>query len=89
MKKMCPWYKRAACSVDSLDYNYEKYKYVRHDCPKNVNDKCEIIPRKPKMVKVKARCRFNALQGMWADTWNTEGIPCTILIDRKYLKGAK
>lgn len=42
-KKMCPWYKRAACSV--IEYNYDKYKYVRHDCPKNVNDKCEIIEK--------------------------------------------
>ena len=44
-KKMCPWYKRAACSVDHTEYNYDKYKYVRHDCPKNVNDKCEIIEK--------------------------------------------
>lgn len=44
-KKMCPWYKRAACSVDHTEYNYDKYKYVRHDCPKNVNDKCEIVEK--------------------------------------------
>ena len=44
-KKMCPWHKRAACSVDHTEYNYDKYKYIRHACPKNVNDKCEVIEK--------------------------------------------
>jgi len=56
-------------------------------CPKNTNSRCEIVPKKPKMVKVKA----------WANRYRTSiivstrkddlfNIPCTILIAEKHLK---
>ena len=60
-------------------------------CPSNTNSNCEIIPRKPKMVKVKIFVRvsdygnilgFSQIKG---ENW----LPCTAIMPRKYLKGAK
>ena len=60
--------------------------------PKDKND-CTMYVRKetkPKMKRIKEWGHINALQGIWADTWNTRGeFPCTILIDTKYLKEKK
>lgn len=63
-------------------------------CPKNTNDKCEIIPKKPKMVRVKAWAYRGENEGE-TPGWHCvpeeyEGsvplVPCTILISEKYLR---
>jgi hypothetical protein len=60
---------------------------------------CEIITRKPKMVKVKGWAWMDRAGKKVAAATTTyknmeylgvyDGFPCTILIDRKYLKGGK
>lgn len=67
----------------------------RFHCPANTNAKCEIIPKKPRVIRVKAWIRvvkedpqWNKCPLRWAATkqcgeYNT---PCTILIDQKYLR---
>ena len=65
----CRYWKRAACSVDQTDYNYEKYKYARHDCPKGVDKNCNVVKR-DKVIK--AHCSGRALDCL------ENGIPCFI-----------
>lgn len=91
-KKMCPYW-----DISPRGKNYDVDKCRCGKCPKNTNAICEIIPKKPKMVRVKA----------WADV-SKEGIlfgafperfifpseksgyrPCTVLIEAKWLKERK
>lgn len=62
----------------------------RFHCPANTNDKCEIIPKKPRVVRVRAWARNTPSWGWIAEQERvsrlTEYIPCTILIDQKYLR---
>jgi hypothetical protein len=86
MKKMCEnWVK-----------NCDKYCLYPNSniCPKNTNAKCEIIAKKKKMVRVKAWACVDKEYGrifvsMKRNTYLDYTKPCTIIIDRKYLKGAK
>lgn len=84
-KKMCQW-------IDRCFYRHNRTMLVdKSVCPKGVNDKCELIPAKPKVRRVKA----------WAIIWDGLPIaayktkrplcsaPCTITIAAKYLKPAK
>lgn len=86
MKKMCKWFGKGSCSVSFGDKGYSKYKKVYRDCPKNVNDKCQITESRYK--KIKARFVIDKNGEIWASPWNMpdDGYPCTILIDKKYLK---
>lgn len=63
-------------------------------CPKGANDKCEIIPKKPRVVRVKAwvslveslrtgKCRISDFSLTYAFPCV---VPVTILIDEKYLR---
>ena len=80
MAKMCPYIE----NCKSLGY---KYKSSVKACA-GKNNKCQIIPRREKMVRVKAWARWSIYGEMSAVTGNYEDntIPCTILIAAKYLK---
>ena len=80
MAKMCKHY-------NCLDGMGGKTK-----CPKNTNDDCQIIPRREKMVRVKAwgyfctiTGRLNAMDKL-GERKMKDYFPVTILIDEKYLK---
>jgi len=84
----CKWWRKASCSASFYDRGYRKiYGDRTVKCPKNTDDNCNI---KPKTVKIKAYT-CDCVQGQHFMTWisNSETInckiPCTILIDRKYL----
>lgn len=47
----CKHWKKAACSVDSDDKNYEKYAKKTGNCPKNADNNCNIIIRNPYIAK--------------------------------------
>jgi len=84
-KKMCRWFNRIyapACC------------YGSHQCPRNTNDRCEIIPPKKKDVVVKARVTIDNNGEMWASPWclPEDGVPCTIHIkaaDYAKIRGSK
>ena len=86
----CPYWHKAACSVDHTHKDYAKYRNVHRNCPKNVGRDCNIVP---KMVKVKGEAWINYKTGEingvkakkeWAMFLGKQ-VPCTILIDEKYL----
>lgn len=83
-KKKCPYW------AISPTVTGRPNAYCGICCPKNTNDRCEIIPKKPRMVRVKAwfiidNGGIEVYQGKWDK--NTLGTkPCTILIDKKYLR---
>lgn len=84
MKKMCKWDRKCVYA--------DEYGFVRfHVCPKNTNSKCEIISPKPKYKRIKAWARWRIDGEMFAvtDKYEDNTIPCTILIEAKYLKGRK
>ena len=95
MKKMCGLYDKY---VSLAENRRECLVICGETCPSNTNSKCEIIPRKPRIVTVAAWARMdeesgcdiiyatNVLPKHFAGAYDT---PCTILIQRKYLKGAK
>jgi hypothetical protein len=68
----------------------------RFHCPANTNSKCEIIPKKPKAKykRVKAFCyKSTVSKGYIAWEKPTQSpaqdkgwLPCTILIEARYLK---
>ena len=92
MAKMCPYIE----NCKSLGY---KYKSSVKACA-GKNNKCQIIPRREKMVRVKAWCvvrdsNTGEIDGCF-ESGNTPPkhfssayVPCTILIAAKYLKGGK
>ena len=63
-------------------------------CPRNTNSRCEIVPKKLKMVRVLGTMALWA-NGTLVVYTNKKvdkeafGAPCTILIEAKYLKGRK
>jgi len=63
--------------------------------PNNVNSKCEIIPPKPKVVKIKCYAYIGSITGtiMVSNVAPySQRVPCVAYIkeaDVKYLKGAK
>lgn len=66
----------------------------RFHCPANTNSNCEIIPKKPRVVRVKAWAYRGENEGE-TPGWHCvpeeyEGsvplVPCTILISEKYLR---
>lgn len=65
----------------------------RFHCPANTNDKCEIIPKRPRMARVKAALTHIPKVGAETQMVSIDPkavkagwIPCTILIDKKYLR---
>ena len=92
MAKMCKYWKKASCSVDRQDDGYEKYwnRYV--NCPKNTDDKCQII-EKDKVIKAWAKFdRFGRFDGAHYCKKRDYNVICTITIkakDWKKLKEAK
>jgi hypothetical protein len=87
-KKMCRYWKPRDKDYCSGEARRVKQSYM---CPKGTNSNCEIITRKPKMVKVEIFVRvsdygnilgFSQIKG---DNW----LPCTAIMPRKYLKGSK
>ena len=87
----CKYYDKKGYKVldGQLTSHCRKPKKVRV-CPKDMDFDCNIKKPKPKLVRIKAWGRRNCLQGIWADTWNTGlGFPCTILVEKKHLKGEK
>ncbi len=91
-KKMYKWVGKG-CSGEGYKGMLEPS--LQKGCPKNTNSKCEIV--EPKMVKIKAWAGFWGIPGsiaggIYANTLNhgnAKKFPCTILIDKKYLKGRK
>ena len=84
MAKMCPYIE----NCKSLGY---KYKSSVKACA-GKNNKCQIIPRREKMVRVKAwgyfctiTGRLNAMDKL-GERKMKDYFPVTILIDEKYLK---
>ena len=84
-KKMCKHFKTCSARYSVCPQN-EKYKMCQ-----GKNSKCEIITRKPKMVKIKAFVSITDGFPDWISEkpFDTCVIPCSIIIDKKYLKGAK
>jgi len=103
MKKMCPKYIKPYMLGDmNLAGICVNRAIEPKKCPKNTNSKCEIIPPKPKRVKIKAWVGPRSLKDFMTDdrmgimfsNWHNKShclddIPCTILINRKYLKEDK
>lgn len=56
---------------------------------------CSPSPKKPKVAKFKAWARYSPVYNGWTAIEDTsdmspwDRIPCTIVIDKKHLKGAK
>ena len=105
MAKMCKWYKSFTSLLnmeitDGCDAPYTMMDTDGNvDCPKNTNERCEIIPRrKSEYVRVRAWARMdeesgcdiiyatNVLPKHFSGAYNT---PCTITFLRKHLKGGK
>lgn len=71
---------------------------LNEKCPKNVNSYCEVVPKAIKYIRVKAWANMdedsgcdiitavNILPKHFSGAYN---VPCTILIDEKYLRPAK
>jgi len=91
-KKMC---KHWEYSPSGTKYG-ERYCPCGIECPKNTNSNCEIITKKPKAKykKVKAFCyKSTVSKGYIAWEKPTQSpaqdkgwLPCTILIEARYLK---
>lgn len=94
--KMCKYYNK-----NKINYYGGHCENKENPCPDNTNNYCEIIIKEPKMVKVKAWGRFifcgtqslKTLQAQSIKKFQCQDkkvfnfdIPCTILIDEKYLK---
>jgi hypothetical protein len=49
----CKYWKKASCSLDATDaeHLWKKFGHRNVNCPKNIDDNCDI---KPRMVTVKA-----------------------------------
>jgi len=81
-KKICPHH-----------FKRDGYGICRTKCPKNTNSRCQIVPKKPKMVKVKAFFIQDKNTGIeaWEMGASSEcplgSSPCYILIAEKHLKG--
>lgn len=77
-KKMCPHYRYPDPCKRGNDGLLK--------CPRNANLSCEIIPKKPKMVRVKAWALKGNHKYCCPVKYENFNIPCTILIDEKYLR---
>ena len=95
MAKMCRWHKKSG--LTECDFQDTKSANPFGNCPRNTNSRCQIIPRREKMVRVKAWAFvFMGKTGrVQIDAYSDRNIshkglrPCTILIAAKYLKGGK
>ena len=85
-KKMCPHYYTGSCATIT--------KRTRAKWCKRSNGECEIVPKKPKVRRIKAWAFvFMGKTGrVQIDAYSDRNIshkglrPCTILIEEKYLK---
>ena len=97
MKKMCKHWTVTTAGGQMCDGKH--YPRKNGGCPSNTNSKCEIIPRKPKMARIKAWVLKNNITEKYGcismtittgkSRPNDWFIPCVVSVDRKYLKGAK
>lgn len=88
-KKMCQW-------IDRCFYKHNRTMLVdKSVCPKRVNNKCEIIPAKAKVRKLKSMANIDWDSGCYiVNAKNVRpkyfggafNVPCTITIAAKYLK---
>lgn len=86
-KKMCP--------IFGLTELCRTFRAKNHRCPKHTNDKCELIPKKPKTKTFKAWVEGDIAGNNFtittskseADRWPKKMSPCSITIATKYLKG--
>lgn len=97
-KRMCKYY-----STTKYGWLCGRADTHNRECPPHSNWCCEIIPAKPKVVKVKAWAVLMQVQvDKLKNTWRTQvdyashkpdamfvSVPCTITIAAKYLKPAK
>ena len=96
-KKMCKhWVENGAVMADTKKCWEGHY----HRCPTNTNLSCEIIPKPAKVRRIKAWAIVRDLETGEIDGsfeagnlppkhFSSAYVPCTILINEKYLRGNK
>jgi len=96
MAKMCKYWSVTTAGGQMCEGSHFPRK--GSGCPRNTNSRCQIIPSREKMVRVKAwgfyYVDMEGKKRVFANevekgVMQVKKFPCTILISAKYLKGGK